>query len=657
MLSFKIIRPIVLPLLLLIAATHAAAQDSATPDAASPPEEMVEESSLTLLFTNNGEPLEQANHAKFYLFRPGKRGNYLAWGHAARTARFEPGTYDVVIRYEDDAILEERVWKEVEIVGDFIERVAFEITPARLTVDVNSGGRPIDPFTGSFSIYPPGGTDKPVARRRPGTTVTVRQGTYDIVVVYRDPEGLKTTRLNDYVVEDHRIETVELGVALARLTVTLTRDGRPLPEGEGSWRVALPGQRRGYVARRASGETLTLEPGTYDIGAFHRDGEVRSERWLANLELAGDVSRSIEVGTPQASLRVRVTRDDREPTGAWCTAYEAGDRSAALASAGNGDEMRLDPGRYDIGCFVRDSGPRIERWLEDQTVQGDSLIEVELDTRSASLQLHPRGTPQSTQLKPRLLVLLDGSTVMRIRASGSRRIDVVRDALRQVISGLPSSRLDIGLRVYGAALDGGRNCSDSQLLVSPAGFDRDAFSTAVERVEPNGYSALAYALEQAAADFPPGRGNSIVIVTSGVDSCEGEPCAAAAQLMYDGVVDRISVIGFDVDRDLTRGLDCIGHYYGALTLGELKSALREVIRDGTRGTRAGTFAVFNADHHDEWVTGGAIEERIRLPEGRYDFLIHLGGKTFEWDDVRVAGDFEALAGERAPRGATGRERK
>jgi hypothetical protein len=148
-----------------------------------------------------------------------------------------------------------------------------------------------------------------------------------------------------------------------------------------------------------------------------------------------------------------------------------------------------------------------------------------------------------------------------------------------------------------------------------------------------------------------------LIVTSGVDDCNGDPCSTAARLVHDGIVDRISVIGFDVDRDLTRRLDCIGHYVDAGTLGELKSGFREAIRDGARSVRAGTFSVFNSGRPTEWVTGGAIEEKISLPQGRYDFLIHTGGKSFEWDGVNVVGDFKALAGESAPRGAIGRERK
>ena len=57
---------------------------------------VAEDASLTIRFTNLGEPLEQPNHAKFYLYEPEQRDYYVAWGHAAKTARFPEGTYDLI---------------------------------------------------------------------------------------------------------------------------------------------------------------------------------------------------------------------------------------------------------------------------------------------------------------------------------------------------------------------------------------------------------------------------------------------------------------------------------------------------------------------------------------------------------------------------------
>ena len=60
-------------------------------------------SSLTLRFLNEGQPLEQDDLARFYIYPEDERDKYVAWGHGAKTAHFPGGTYDLVIRFEDGA--------------------------------------------------------------------------------------------------------------------------------------------------------------------------------------------------------------------------------------------------------------------------------------------------------------------------------------------------------------------------------------------------------------------------------------------------------------------------------------------------------------------------------------------------------------------------
>ncbi len=608
-----------------------------------------------MLLTNNGAALDRADRAKFFIYEPGKRKNYLDWGNAARTARFPSGVYDVVIRFEYDTINEERVWKDVEIIGDYIEFFAFHIPVAHLTVDVNSGGRPIDTFSGSFGVYAPG-SDKPLARRRPGETITVQRGTYDVVASYRDPEGLKSKRLSGYLVENHQRETVELGVALSRLTVTLVRNGLSLP-GSGAWRLFPIGESRHWIAERRSGETLNIEPGTYDIAALSADGS-QVESWLRRVQIDGDVERTIELGQARGSLQVNLSgAEDSRVGDSWFGIFPRGDRSAPLVSSRGSGRLRIAPGTYDIGVFARNGGPFVEKWIEGQRIDGDETLDVSIDLRASSLEIHPRGSRTPTPGPSRMLVLLDRSNAMRAASGTRRKMDLAADALRQVVDGMPSSRVDLGIRLFGSGSDGTRDCNGTRLAVTPDGFDRTAIGSTLDGIEPGGPAPLAVALEAAATDLPPGRGNSIVIVTGGNDSCGGNACEVAARLLRDGVVDRIGVIGFDLQPNQGRSLACIGHYYDATTDGELKSGLRDAVRNATRWSYSGTLAVFDTGPARGWVSGGFIGEKIRIPEGRYDIVMHTQGTTFEWDGVRVVGEFEALAGADAPRGAVGRERK
>ncbi len=167
-------------------------------------------------------------------------------------------------------------------------------------------------------------------------------------------------------------------------------------------------------------------------------------------------------------------------------------------------------------------------------------------------------------------------------------------------------------------------------------------------MQPSGYSPVAHALEQVGRDLRQSSNNSVVLLTSSVDGCGGDPCRAASRLIREGAVDRLYVIGLGVDRDQVRRLDCVGTYYQANTPGELKSALRDVIRSSTR-SGPGTLSILRADGSRELVAGGFLGEKIKLASGSYDVLIKTEGKTYRWERLRVEGNLETTAGRRPPR--------
>ena len=139
----------------------------------------------------------------------------------------------------------------------------------------------------------------------------------------------------------------------------------------------------------------------------------------------------------------------------------------------------------------------------------------------------------------------------------------------------------------------------------------------------------------------------IVLLTGSVDNCRGDPCATAGRLMRSGQVGRIYVIGLGIYRDQSRKLDCIGEYRQVGTPGELKSALREIVRSGPRADQ-GTLSVFRAGRPDSWVAGGFLGEKIKLSAGTYDVVIRTEGKSYVWEALEIAGNFEATAGRKRP---------
>jgi hypothetical protein len=173
--------------------------------------------SLTLTFTNNGLPLEGNEQGKFYIYEVDERKHYVDWGHGSRTAHFPGGTYDLVIRYENGELKETITRTEVDFEGDMEEAIEFHVPVARLKVDITRGGLAVEPFTGSYSVYHQGKRDQPIVRKRPGTEITIRPGTYDIEVAHRGLDGMKTRWVEGIYVEGSAYEPVELGLAREQL--------------------------------------------------------------------------------------------------------------------------------------------------------------------------------------------------------------------------------------------------------------------------------------------------------------------------------------------------------------------------------------------------------------------------------------------------------
>ncbi|WP_152691164.1 VWA domain-containing protein, partial [Jiangella alkaliphila] len=151
----------------------------------------------------------------------------------------------------------------------------------------------------------------------------------------------------------------------------------------------------------------------------------------------------------------------------------------------------------------------------------------------------------------RMMLVLDSSGSMaEATPSGGTRIDAAKDALREVIGGLPEDQ-EVGLRVYGAEVfsqnDPGA-CTDSQLIVEPGTGNRDQLTSALDGYEPYGETPIGNALQEAGKDLGTEGPRTIVLVSDGEPTCEPDPCTVATELAGAGVDVRIDVVGLDVDQ-------------------------------------------------------------------------------------------------------------
>jgi hypothetical protein len=113
------------------------------------------------------------------------------------------------------------------------------------------------------------------------------------------------------------------------------------------------------------------------------------------------------------------------------------------------------------------------------------------------------------------------------------------------------------------------------------GVDRDALRAQVANYAPVGWTPIALSLERAAADFPAASEsvtNAIILVTDGLETCDGDPCAVATSLAQSDAAVTIYVVGFGLDEEELRITSCIadnsgGRIVGAQNADELSAAL------------------------------------------------------------------------------------
>lgn len=208
----------------------------------------------------------------------------------------------------------------------------------------------------------------------------------------------------------------------------------------------------------------------------------------------------------------------------------------------------------------------------------------------AALLLTTFGT--AAQETTRILFVFDASNSMNGFWEKKRKIETATELLSQSLDNLRGKEnLELGLRVYGHQtkhVPGAQDCEDTELVVS-IGSGRDLIiQKELTRITPQGTTPIAYSLEQAANDFEPCSDcrNIIILITDGIEACDGDPCAISRALQRNNVILKPFVIGIGIDERYTSTFECVGNYYDASKEETFKSILDIVISQALNNTSA-----------------------------------------------------------------------
>ena len=166
----------------------------------------------------------------------------------------------------------------------------------------------------------------------------------------------------------------------------------------------------------------------------------------------------------------------------------------------------------------------------------------------------------STPDKTRVLLILDCSNSMWDKWQSDSKIKVTQTVLLRFLDSISNkSEIDVALRVFGHL---NKKSYGTRLEVP---FEKDniyKLRSKIKTLVPQGGCEAATALSSSLSDFPP-TGNSrniIVIITDGMDDCEGSICDVARQVKNSGVVVKTFVLGIGEKENFQSNLNCAGKF-------------------------------------------------------------------------------------------------
>ena len=182
-------------------------------------------------------------------------------------------------------------------------------------------------------------------------------------------------------------------------------------------------------------------------------------------------------------------------------------------------------------------------------------------------------------------IILDASNSMWGQIKGESKISIAKEVLKQIIGGLPEG-MNVGLRVYGHRykLKDERTCQDSELIVPIGPLQKGQLIQTIEKITPRGKTPLVYSILQSLKDFAKLKGGTVVLISDGIESCEGDIKSIATRLQESGIELKVNIIGFSIKEEEAREqLETIakstgGIYLDAKDSQELLSSLQQALK-------------------------------------------------------------------------------
>ncbi|MES2514489.1 MAG: hypothetical protein V4580_10110 [Bacteroidota bacterium] len=191
----------------------------------------------------------------------------------------------------------------------------------------------------------------------------------------------------------------------------------------------------------------------------------------------------------------------------------------------------------------------------------------------------------------RILFIFDDSYSMYAPWNSNIKIEVAKKIMGEFLDSLKTiPNLELALRCYGhqTFIKPTRDCKDTKLEVpfNVASKSAPLIKQRIQKLEPLGTTPIAFSLGESAADFTPCGNcrNIIILITDGIEECDGVPCQVSAELQKKGIFLRPFVIGVGLDVKFADVFGCMGKFYDVSNEANFKDVLNLVLTEAISQT-------------------------------------------------------------------------
>ena len=242
--------------------------------------------------------------------------------------------------------------------------------------------------------------------------------------------------------------------------------------------------------------------------------------------------------------------------------------------------------------------------------------------------------------KENTLFILDASGSMWGQIKGKAKISIAKEVMAKLVPELPAHSR-IALIAYGHRRKG--DCNDVETLVPLGDNNSPAVLRAVAGLNAKGKTPLTRSVNQAFDMLQQAKGKStIILVSDGIESCDGDPCAAVKMARKGGVEFVLNTIGFGLGKGESAQLQCMaaagdGQFFQAENAEQLLKATRKAVQPNgflkitaiVNGKisdvllRVIDTATKQVNHENVLPSPSGM--KMPLPEGVYDVYVRPGG--------------------------------